>query len=108
MVSVCTLLRASLQRVTGGKWRETRVMTTPTTINTINTIPPSPGDDASKLMKTTLEGTQINQANNKGPRLPAPSLCWPIKTSDHSLRDSAIMGGSGGAHIPLWGPGFTI
>lgn len=49
---------------------------------------------AAELMEMTPGGTWINQANDKAPDGVPPThtfLFWPIKPSDHPLRESAIM-----------------
>lgn len=49
---------------------------------------------AAELMEMTPGGTWINQTNNKAPDDLPPThtfLFWPIKPSDHPLRESAIM-----------------
>lgn len=59
-------------------------------------------DDAGELMKMTLGGMRINQANNKAPDGLPPYSPWPIKPSDHPFRDSAIMEPA----LKLRGPGI--
>lgn len=79
--------------------------TTPTTPH-----PPTPPHRMTvmtpvKMMNTTLKGTRINQANKKSPECPLTLLA--NKDIQGLLPLWGVRGGGGGAHIALWGPGFT-